>query len=55
MRSLSIPRLPAAAVAFAAALDRHADRLLAEGRTVLAEHMAHVAAEARAQAEGGPA
>lgn len=51
-RSLAIPHVPAAAVAFAATLDRRADRLLAEGRTVLAERLAHIAAEARAQAEG---
>lgn len=55
VRSLAIPRLPAAAVVFAAALDRHADRLLAEGRVVLAERLAHVAAEARAQAGEIPA
>lgn len=51
-RSLAIPRVPSAALAFAETLDRRADRLLAEGRTAVAEHLAHVAAEARAQAAG---
>lgn len=55
LRSLVIPHVPAAAVAFAVVLDRRADRLLAEGRTALAEHLAHLAAEARAQAGEHPA
>lgn len=55
IRSLTIPRAPAAALAFAAHLDRQADVLLCEGRAIVAERLSHVAAEARTLAAGGAA
>lgn len=51
-RGLSIPDDPVAALAFAAAKDREADHLLAEGRFEAAERLSHAALEARARATG---
>jgi hypothetical protein len=51
-RALVIPSDPSAALAFASAIDRRADACLAEGRSIQAERLAHLALEARCRATG---
>lgn len=53
--AITIPRDPAAALAFARRIDREADFHLAEGRRELAERLAHLGCEARFRAAGGRA
>ncbi len=48
-RAIVIPRDPTDAMAFAVAADRRADLLLAEGRWLQADRLAHAAYEARAR------
>ena len=52
-RLITVPTTPGEAHNLAAALDRRADLLLAEGRRKLAEHLAHLALEARSRAREG--
>jgi len=54
-RPLVIPTDPAAALIFAREADRHADHMLAHGRSEQADRLAHAACEARARANGGRA
>lgn len=52
---LVIPTDPAAALIFASRIDREADQMLADGRCIRAEQLAHLALEARARATGARA
>ena len=52
---LRIPLQPAAALAFAAKLDRQADFALAEGRTAQADRLSHMAHDLRCRVSGAPA
>ena len=54
-RGVVIPSDPLDALHFASVIDRRSDACLAEGRTVQAERLAHLAFEARARAMGGRA